>query len=73
MNMVLDTIRSRFKKLNHLLQTGILMFFLHLFFLFGIGLTAIFAKLFGQRFLAHVFTNSSWQPITGSDRTEKLF
>lgn len=70
---MLDTIRSLFHKLNHRLQTGILFVFLHLFFVIGIGLTAVVARLLRQGFMSHFFKDSSWRPLTGSGKPEKLF
>lgn len=70
---MLDTIRSLFHRLSYRLQTGVLVVFLHLFFVMGIGLTAIVARIFGQGFMTHSFKESAWKPMTGSAQPEKLF
>lgn len=46
---------------------------LSLVYVLGIGGTSLVARLFGKKFLQSKFTASSWQPITGSTKLEKMF
>lgn len=42
-------------------------------YIFGIGTTAIVARLTGHRFLTHTFKDSSWQQPTGSKKIERMY
>lgn len=42
-------------------------------YVFGIGITAIIARLTGHRFLVHSYKNSSWQQPTGSKKIERMY
>lgn len=58
----------------HRFMTGfITRLALSLVYLFGIGGTSMVARLFGKKFLQAKFEKSSWQPITGSNKLEKMF
>ena len=42
-------------------------------YVFGIGTTALVARLVGHRFLIHSFKKSSWQTPTGSKKIERMY
>lgn len=44
-----------------------------LVYIFGIGTTALVARIVGKRFLLHTFRRSSWLKPTGSMKLERMY
>ena len=61
------------KKLRDKVESVISIVLFSCVYIFGIGTTALVARLVGHRFLIHTFKNSSWQQPTGSKKIERMY
>jgi hypothetical protein len=46
---------------------------LHFVFIFGIGITHVFAKLFSKKFLSKKVINSNWEPFLNEKNPYKMY
>ncbi len=73
MSNLLSQVQKLWSQWHRIITRAVTQIALTLVYLIGIGLTSLVAKLFGKKFLHAKFTDSSWQPMTGSERLEKMF